>query len=482
MDTLDLATPSPSRARWRVPAMAAIAVATILAVIWALAARGGEPPILRLQGAAAGGERVAAADDGAVASDAPAATRPAGSGGGFVLNGELPDGPDTGTVHRLTGASEDDVRRLAEALGLGPVTRDGDTWVASNDTHQLTVTVGNGSSWWYGFKPVDCVDQPDGAELCAPDVYVDPMPGDVDSGGGEDSAAGTRPADGEAAPAPVDGPVDVEGFVCDDPAACTGPVDDGEMGVSMVGAPEAGEGEMVITGGDEPVSSVPAYEEPVFADEETVRRAAAPIVAAAGVNLDDAVVRVEWGTLWVDPTVDGLRTVGLNTSVTVDEAGTVTWANGWLGGVEGADDYPLISAQEAFDALGAQMVLPMIACDEGPEPRPMDPDLVGGDAVAGTEMVAPCGPVEPIEVTGVEFGYSVQWVDEGSTILVPSWLFMTEGNEAYPMAQIAVEPKFLGLPDPADLRGEPEPAVDPALVDPATGGGSGGSVGTDAGR
>jgi hypothetical protein len=224
-------------------------------------------------------------------------------------------------------------------------------------------------------------------------------------------------------------------------------------------------------GADGTVSSTcgapPPTEKPAVADppsEAEARDAARPVLAAVGLDADDAVIEpastfgpaVDSRTVRVDPVVDGMPTTGFATSLTVD-AGGVLMASGWLAEPNPSDRYPVIGAAEAVDRLGA-MPVPLMACPESVPPAP-------GPACGG-----------PLEITGATFGRSVQWEGGGErALLVPSWLFDILGATE-PVAIVAVDPAYLADPLPTDpgsgasgsgggMPGSPG-TVDPGTVDP----------------
>jgi hypothetical protein len=208
-----------------------------------------------------------------------------------------------------------------------------------------------------------------------------------------------------------------------------------------------------------------------MADDNTVRHAAAAILAGAGVALDGARISVGYGTITVNPLVDALPTVGLETSVSVDAAGTVQWANGWLGATVKGETYPVITAAQAFEKLQAQPRMYAMRClapepaampgaEAGTNPAPdapiapsTSPSASPGTPVADppSDIEMPCGGFTPppMAVTGATFGLSVQWLSDNSSVLAPAWLFTTKDSESWPTPILAIDPSFIGAP--ADL-------------------------------
>lgn len=179
-------------------------------------------------------------------------------------------------------------------------------------------------------------------------------------------------------------------------------------------------------------------------DLAAARDRARGVVRAAGLDPDTATETVADGlvTLTVDPETGGLPTVGLTTTVSASDR-AVQWGQGWISRTREADTYPVLSAREAWDVLvHTPLPMPLMACPE-PVPDTMDPVACGG----------------PITVTGARLGLSLQWQGE-EPLLVPAWLFAVEGSPN-PLVQVAVDPTYLG---------EPEPVTG--------GGGTGGSVGS----
>ncbi|MGD9957739.1 MAG: hypothetical protein AB7O74_08595 [Candidatus Nanopelagicales bacterium] len=232
---------------------------------------------------------------------------------------------------------------------------------------------------------------------------------------------------------------------------------------------------------------------PLVTDDAALA-AAAPVLSAAGVDAAPRVLDGARGpagtttTVGADPTVADLPTYGLQTLVDVDADG-VSGAMGWLGDLEPSGDYPVISAQDAFDRLAAmprplaEMACPSIA----PGPMETPGEVPGDDPLPG------CGGFEPPVITGAVFGLTVSWED-GTAILVPAWLFTVQGWDD-PLAQVAVADQYLADPTPAPEPttgtgggsavppdpGQTDTPVEPPSVEPGdpgtSGGGSDGSGG-----
>jgi hypothetical protein len=414
-------------ARWRVPALVAALTAIAIAIVWAVRPAGthvarataaGKPPVLKLlPGAADAPARLAAVAENAA--------KIAGPGGPYVLSGTLGSGPARAAVLGLGAPASADVDRLAAAFGLPAAKRGAGGWVATDGKHQLSVQASGGGNWWYGQAP-DCADGDPESSGCAVSGAVVTAPDAVAASGAGSATSSVGPPTGSTA---VDG--------------AKTPV--GPATVSAVAT----------------------------ADDATVRRAAAGILAAAGVQLDRAHVVVQFGSLTVDPLVKGLPTSGVQTSVSVDPAGTVQWANGWLGALTDGDTYPLITAAEAFKQLEAQPRMMMLPCRMGTQAA--DDPAVGGPAVD----IMPCTDFtpDPVEVTGGTFGWSAQWLADNRVVLAPSWLFTMKGTQDWPTAIIAIDPVYLTSTGVPTGKGAGNPAPDaPTAVPGAVPAGSGGSA------
>lgn len=404
-----------TRARWHIPALVAVATALALLAVWVVTNRdatdgpSSSPAVLRLQ-STGGGSRGA---EMTTASD----SKIAGPTGSYVLTGALPSGPDAEKVLPVGGATQAQVDRLAAAFGLPAAKRTGDHWTATSATHQLTVQATGFGSWQFGQLP-----------QCPPADLKDEA-GDI------------------------------------------GPCTSAEQSDSWSGE---------------------------MADDATVRSVAAPLLVAAGVALDSARVRVESGSITVDPRVQGRPTVGLQTSIAVGPKDEIVWANGWLGSLGDGAAYPLLTAAEAFAELQKQERMSILRCagdgigdgaaltqkaappsasasgapgKKGTSDVQVDPPA--GELVDPAADFAPCvgADPEPLAVTGAEFGWSVQWLEDTSTVLTPAWLFQVKGSDGWLTPTLAIEPQFLAEPAPSDPGSiEPAPAESaPAETAPDSG-------------
>lgn len=141
-----------------------------------------------------------------------------------------------------------------------------------------------------------------------------------------------------------------------------------------------------------------------------------------------------------EPRVDGLLTWGYATQLQIDAENVVVGGNGYLGRPSSGASYPLLSATEAFKNLPEQPRTMMLCPANARCPQPV-----------------------AAKVTGAELGLQLTALADEDAALLPAWLFTVEGWPM-PLAQPAIEPKFLRLPEPEKV----DPGlVDPGVVDPA---------------
>lgn len=190
---------------------------------------------------------------------------------------------------------------------------------------------------------------------------------------------------------------------------------------------------------------------------DAVRAKAKPVFDAVGLDVAKAQVQTSeyGGSVSLTPAVGLLRVSGWMTRVDVGPDMVVNNASGYLGGPTKGDVYPLISAQEAVDKI--------------PSFARMDICMAAPDGKGCVEPPAP-------EITGGEVGLQLLSTSKGEQLLVPAWLFTVKGSEE-PLAQIAVDPEFLGTePEPTEVPvpGETKPGTEPGGggSDPGDGGGS----------
>ena len=129
-------------------------------------------------------------------------------------------------------------------------------------------------------------------------------------------------------------------------------------------------------------------------------------------------------TVQGSPSVDGMQTSGWFTTVQVDSSSNIVTADGWLSEPARGADYPVISAQAAFDNLQDQPRPELMLCAQRPDGKPG------------------CADIPPTEVTGATLGVMLDQ-DSGHPVLVPAWLFSIKGQDD-PIAQIAVDPSYIG--------------------------------------
>jgi hypothetical protein len=406
------------RTRTVLPVAGTIAAVTALAVTVALVRPDGQhsPRPLRL---AAGGAASGAAADMATTSAAPKVA----GGSGYTLTGALPAGqPDDAPAYTLPKepADADIVAALARALKAGTPVHGKDGWRAGG----LFVSDEAGQSWWWSPCAADTPVSSDSRVGCAVavDVAQPPVPADKPAA----TPDGTTSSDGSTSSGSA-GSASGSGSA---PAA-------GTNGASAPDAPPP-----------TPVAASPVPEpEPMSKSE--IRTAAAPVLAALGLDAADGRVDA-WpygGSVTVGRTIGGLEAFGMETNVQVDQDGKVSGAGGYLGAPAKGDTYPLVSAQEAYDDL-PPMVRDMMC--------PVTPDGKG------------CLEPEPTEITGAHLGLMVNGLADGGLALVPAWLFEVKGwTSAIPV--VAVEAKYLPSPEPADDPGivPPNAGTEPGSTEPA---------------
>ena len=185
---------------------------------------------------------------------------------------------------------------------------------------------------------------------------------------------------------------------------------------------------------------------PPKVSESIVGTAAAPILAAAGLDEGRADIRIDNGQLTAAPIIDGLPTVGAETIVSVNQTGEILWAQGTLADVAQTENYPLTGATEAFTTLAATpriSVAHCLALEGPPYASPMQyPSTAATD---GTDN-NPCLSAKPISVTvtGARLGLRLQArTTRGPWLLVPTWLFTMQVDPQVPMPITAVRPQYV---------------------------------------
>lgn len=208
------------------------------------------------------------------------------------------------------------------------------------------------------------------------------------------------------------------GCATDQPLRPDSPVSSSGCGVATTVAP-----------GSTPPSPKPAL------SKDAVRAKAKPVFDAVGLDVDEATVTTSeyGGSVALTPPAGALYASGYTTRVDVDASLKVLSASGFLSGPTAGDTYPLVTAREAFDQL------PFLARGEACQVAP-----------DGQGCVEPPAP----EITGATVGLQLVTTAKGEQVLVPAWLFDLKGSDE-PLAQIAIDPEFLGTaPEPT---GEPGP-------------------------
>lgn len=395
------------------PLSALLVAALIAGLTWAVSSRQSDSPaVLRLLGS--GGATTQ--DVGAGAMGAPetrsSQQRP------YKLTGELPAGqPDDTPVYAVAGPY--DTSRLSKVLNPKGLTTDKAAW------------------WWSPYSY--CADTPTSG---------------TGSGSGSSTGPGTEPDPAEKTVSSCGVSVNSE------PAGISYPPDDAtssEPTPASTPVPAPKEDPQTEPGSDRPLPAPsPEPTTPAMTDVQA-RTAAKPVFDAVGLSIGDAIVRVTpyGASVWLNPIVNGLPTAGYTTRVELDRDREISWASGFLGDLDRGDNYPVITAQEAFDNIEQPAVRDMMC-------RPT-PDGKG------------CAEPPQQEITGATLGLVLRQTADRAHVLVPAWLFAVKDWDE-PLGQIAIPERFLGDPEPTDTAtkdpgdGQTEPGTG------ADGGGSDGSV------
>ncbi|WP_256104453.1 hypothetical protein [Streptomyces sp. ODS05-4] len=215
--------------------------------------------------------------------------------------------------------------------------------------------------------------------------------------------------------------------------------------------------------------------------EEAARKAAAPVLAAAGQGdaaTDATQVTGSVRAVNADPVVGGLPSYGWSTGVQVGPDGRVTGASGRLAAPAKDAEYPVIGAERALELLNrpAQGAPPSIGgCAT---PVPAEEDAAGGsapgkEALPGDDGQVTCAPAaspaprQRVTVDRAVFGLAAHF-SSGRPVLVPSWLFSVRpqaGERPFTITYPAVDPKLLA-PAPSASPAPPD-APEPGASDPA---------------
>jgi hypothetical protein len=214
------------------------------------------------------------------------------------------------------------------------------------------------------------------------------------------------------------------------------------VGVVAPGVSTSGSGGGGSDGGTTTVSPEPVPTSPAGPTNAEARAAAAGVFDRLGLTNPNVVVYGgdPTSTVQASPAVDGMLSSNWVTTVQVDAKSVIVAADGWLSSPDRGADYPVITAHHAFDLLQQQPRPAIMLCAQRTDGKPG------------------CADVPPTEVTGATLGVMLDQ-DSGHPVLVPAWLFSIKGQQD-PVAQIAVDPSYLGPP--------PTPPVIEAPVEPAT--------------
>ncbi|MFE5809189.1 hypothetical protein [Streptomyces sp. NPDC056491] len=397
--------PDTSRGTRRRPAWAvgSIAAAVLLAgggtAYWASTAHGDGGSGHRTGDSAASAPREAGDPSGP--GIAPGEPDPSGGGVVYRADVKLPEAPATAPAFALSGeVTPAEVARLAAALGLpGEPRLSGDVWLAGEAAD--------------GSGPRLTVTR------TAPGTWNFARfqaPGSGTGSGGDDCVRGK-----------------------DTCGPATLPRDAGEAGAGG-GAPAG-----------KPVS------------EEAAKAAAAPVLAAAGIEGAKPDARLTQGSVRVvsaDPAVGGLPTQGWSTKVSIGGDGSVVGGNGELKQPVRAAEQPVVGAVEALARLNAKSG----GREGNPEPSGCASavPLAGDNAVAAGTDTVPCNPEpRPMKpprtetVKGAVLGLTPGTVN-GAQGLVPAWLFEVagrDGGSGHTVAQPAAAEQ--STPGPKDGRTVP---------------------------
>ncbi|WP_326493780.1 hypothetical protein [Streptomyces sp. EMB24] len=193
--------------------------------------------------------------------------------------------------------------------------------------------------------------------------------------------------------------------------------------------------------------------------EEAAKKAAAPVLKAVGqddAKLDASQVLDGSRVVNADPEVGGLPTYGWTTGVVVGASGEVVGGSGRLAEPVKGDEYPVVSAREALDAMnGAPGAGDRVEIGGCATPAPLD---------EGQQQEEPCAPAKPagetVAVDEAVFGLAAHSVD-GRPALVPSWLFEVRpagSDNPFTVTHPAVETEFLAAPTGSGERPGEEPS------------------------
>ncbi len=207
--------------------------------------------------------------------------------------------------------------------------------------------------------------------------------------------------------------------------------------------------------------------------EAAAKKAAAPVLKAVGqddAKLDASQVLDGSRVVNADPVVGGLPTYGWTTGVVVGAGGEVVGGSGRLAEPVKGDEYPVMDAREALDAMnGAPGAGDRVEIGGCATPVPLDGEQ---------QREEPCAPAAKERGRhgvggrgGVRTGRAL---GGRRPALVPSWLFEVRpagSDSPFTVTHPAVEPRFLAAPsgsgerpgeDPSGPGDEPTSARPPA--------------------
>ncbi|CAM5725756.1 hypothetical protein SALBM217S_07953 [Streptomyces griseoloalbus] len=191
--------------------------------------------------------------------------------------------------------------------------------------------------------------------------------------------------------------------------------------------------------------------------EAAAKKAAAPVLKAVGqddAKLDASQVLDGSRVVNADPVVGGLPTYGWTTGVVVGAGGEVVGGSGRLAQPVKGDEYPVMDAREALDAMnGAPGAGDRVEIGGCATPVPLDGEQQREEPCAPAAKEQPAG--DTVSVDEAVFGLAAHSVG-GEPALVPSWLFEVRpagSDNPITVTHPAVEPRFLAAPSgPGDER------------------------------
>jgi hypothetical protein len=418
--------------------------AAVLAVLVAIQAGGNDAALRPLPIAAGGG----AARDEATTGVAPGRAAMA-YGGALVFSGDVTAGlPTEGPVYDLgNDASTARIAALARALGIdGDVRTEEPGWVAGTGDRVLRVARFAGLPWHvdaYGTK---------GSGSSGSGVAVAAPPPDAPDAPVTNAPDGPDTPVRASTPFPADAPVPVapKPAPCPTPSGTDKPCEIRPEPPCVSPKEEAADACGGYVVGDPIPPEPPPH--PAQPTDAAARAAAQPVLDAAGVT-GATTFADGWDAkdVVVTPSVDGLPTVGYETRVSVDVAGTVVRASGMLARPGAATTYPLLDPEAAATRGGAYGG--GIYAD-GREPAPAVDLPCPAPCTAPPVAATP----EPRMVSKVRLGLVMAPAFDASAkgFLAPAWLVTVDGAE---IPLLALPDRYLATPPPPDKLVPPDVAV-----------------------